>query len=69
MPVGAMDVESAWNVFMNYLNMMKHNPTYFEKAHPPAKLDVTFQQQVHAMLEHRDQYGRRVYVFRPGVYP
>ena len=85
---GGMDVESAWKVMINYINLLNNNPAYFTKAHPPAKLDLTYQQQVitsynyvhllchlqlqgvsfqiHNVLEHRDQHGRRIYIFRPG---
>ena len=43
---GGMDVESAWKVMINYINLINNNPAYFTKAHPPAKLDLTYQQQV-----------------------
>ena len=43
---GGMDVESAWRVMTNYINLINNNPAYFTKAHPPAKLDLTYQQQV-----------------------
>ena len=41
-----MDVECAWKVMINYINLINNNPAYFLKAHPPAKLDLTYQQQV-----------------------
>ena len=43
---GAMNIERAWEVFMNYLNIMKNYPLYFEKAYIPTKLKLTFEQQV-----------------------
>ena len=52
---GAMDVESAWQVLKNYLNMMQNNLIYFAKANPPSQLEFTYQQQVtiviHTQLE------------------
>ena len=41
-----MNIERAWEVFMNYLNIMKNYPLYFEKAYIPTKLKLTFEQQV-----------------------
>ena len=43
---GAMDITRAWEVFTNYLNIMKNHPTYFEKAYPPTQLKLTYEQQV-----------------------
>ena len=43
---GAMDIERSWEVFMNYLNIMKNYPLYFEKAYIPTQLKLTFEQQV-----------------------
>ena len=45
---GAMDVESAWQVLKNYLNMMQNNLIYFAKANPPSQLKFTYQQQVNS---------------------
>ena len=41
-----MDITRAWEVFTNYLNIMKNHPNYFEKAYPPTQLKLTYEQQV-----------------------
>ena len=50
----------------NYEQFMKQNPTYFEKMGDFVKLQPVFDAQINTMLEHRDEDGRRVYVYRPG---
>ena len=44
---------------------MKDHPTYFENC-LPSQLDKVFAEQINTMTESRDEYGRRVYIFRPG---
>ena len=44
---------------------MKDHPTYFENC-LPSQLDMVFAEQINTMTESRDEYGRRVYIFRPG---
>jgi len=63
---GGMNPEDGLKVLKNCLSMMKDYPQYFASSNPPTKLDYVFQQKIHTMLEHRDQYGRRVYIYRPG---
>ena len=63
---GGMNPEDGLKVLKNCLSMMTDNPQYFAASNPPVRLDYVFQQQIHNMLEHRDQYGRRVYIYRPG---
>ena len=44
---------------------MKDHPLYFENC-LPSKLDKVFDEQINTMSESRDEYGRRLYIFRPG---
>ena len=48
---GAMDIERSWEVFMNYLNIMKNYPLFFEKAYIPTQLKLIFEQQVKIKLQ------------------
>ena len=58
-------MEAGLEVVKNYISIMKDHPTYFENC-LPSQLDKVFAEQINTMTESRDEYGRRVYIFRPG---
>ena len=39
---------------------------YFEKSTDLPFVQKIFDQKLHTMLRHRDKFGRRVYIYRPG---
>ena len=62
---GGGNVEAGLDVVKNYLSIVKDQPGYFENC-LPSKLDKVFAEQINMMTQGRDEYGRRVYIFRPG---
>ena len=52
----------------NYEQIIKANPVYFENIDNADKLRMVFGEQINTMMEERDEDGRRVYVYRPGVW-
>jgi len=64
---GLMSPTAGLGVMKNYFTLKKDQPTYFKSATDLELLARTvFKQNMHCMLPYRDQYGRRIYVFRPG---
>jgi len=64
---GMMSPTQALEVMKNYFKLLETSPDIFQNSANLEKLvKTTFSQQIHCMLPHRDKYGRRVYVFRPG---
>ena len=60
-----LDIEKALEYFESYTAIMKNNPDHFENI-LPSKLSVVFKHQVSAILETRDEAGRRIFINRPG---
>merc|ERR1719369_423338 len=51
----------------NYFMLRKNYPHYFQSSTEVDMLIKTvLSQKIHCMLPYRDQFGRRIYVFRPG---
>lgn len=65
---GGMDVDIAFTVLNNYVSMMESHRQYFDKSCPPKRIDPVYKFQIHTMLERRDHHGRRVYIYRPGLW-
>ena len=65
---GGGDLEVALKVVQAYIEIMEQNPIYFAKLSPISKLDHVFQDQINTMTESRDEFGRRLYIFRPGLW-
>ena len=63
---GGMDPYEAYKVLKNYLRMIKEDSQYFNASYSTSKLEFVFGQQIQKMLDHRDQYGRRVITYRAG---
>lgn len=64
---GLMSPSAGMEVMRNYFMLKKNYSRYFQSATDLNLLVKTvFSQKIHAMLPYRDQYGRRIYVFRPG---
>jgi hypothetical protein len=49
---GGMEVEAAFKVLTNYLNIMRNHPEYFVLANPPVKMDKVFQRQVFHLVKY-----------------
>merc|ERR1711962_334745 len=61
------DVHGAVTIVQSYLNSGKLYADIVIKA-IPKKLDHVWDKKLHAVSEHRDQYGRRIFIFRPGMW-
>ena len=62
---GGGDIPETIKVIENYIEIMTKNPIYFKNL-SPSKLEHIFKQKIHTMAENRDEFGRRVYIFRAG---
>ena len=63
---GNHDVDYATKILSNYIQESYNSAKYSQNA---TNLDVmkrVYKEQIHIMLQHRDKYGRRVYIWRPG---
>ena len=63
---GNHDVDYATKILSNYIQESYTSAKYSKNA---TNLDVmkrVYKEQIHIMLQHRDKYGRRVYIWRPG---
>jgi len=64
---GLMVPSAGLDVMRNYFMLRKNYPHYFQSSTEVDMLIKTvLSQKIHCMLPHRDQFGRRIYVFRPG---
>jgi len=65
---GAFDVDCATNLLHRYVSMIQSAPKYFKPAFDVklASVRFTLEQNFHTILPHRDKFGRRVFIFRPG---
>ena len=45
---------------------MKNHPRYYINSLHPDKIQSVLNEQIETVLLHRDKFGRRVFIFRPG---
>merc|ERR1712168_1698060 len=62
---GAWDVEMALTILRNYLDSGRLY-TNIVKISLPKQLDVAWTRKLNTVLEYRDVYGGRIYIYRPG---
>jgi hypothetical protein len=63
--LGDFKVEGALEVLTNYVLHLRQWPQYVDYRRHPG-LDKVSSILAHTMMTHRDRYGGRVYIFRPG---
>ena len=63
---GNHDVNYAGNILINYIKQANTNPKYSKNSTNMEVIRRVYEDQIGALLPHRDQYGRRVYFYRPG---
>ena len=63
---GNYNCDIATEVLINYIRLMKNHPRYYIGSLHPDKIQRVFNEQIHTVLLHRDKFGRRVFIFRPG---
>jgi len=66
---GLMSPEEALNIMKNYFKLKKDYPQYFKRSTDLEWLKMNIlRKQIHCVLPKRDKHGRRVFVFRPGLW-
>uniref|UniRef100_A0A8W8NGF0 CRAL-TRIO domain-containing protein n=2 Tax=Magallana TaxID=2171616 RepID=A0A8W8NGF0_MAGGI len=61
------EYDRAYNLLVSHFQMKKENPKLFENLRPSAVKHV-LEAGVTGVLPHRDKEGRRVIIFRPGLW-
>ena len=63
---GNHDVRYAGQILVNYLNQFNIGPKYSKNSTNMEVIRRVYEDQIGALLPHRDKYGRRIYFYRPG---
>ena len=63
---GNHDVENAAQILINYIRLMRDHPQYYKSCLNAEAIQQTFDEKIHTVLPHRDKFGRRIFVWRPG---
>ena len=63
---GNYDCQVAIKILINYILLIKKNPTYYSSCLHPERIESVFKEKIYTMLLHRDKFGRRVFIHRPG---
>ena len=63
---GGFTIDRSMSVLTNFLEILTSHWHYFEKSTDLPFVEKVFKQKMHTMLSHRDKFGRRVYIYRPG---
>ena len=63
---GNHNVAYATQILSNYIQESIISAKYSKNSTNMEIIRRVYEAQVHIMLEHRDRYGRRVYIWRPG---
>ena len=63
---GNHDVNYATEILSNYIQESNISAKYSQSATNLEVIKRVYEKQLHVMLQHRDRYGRRVYIWRPG---
>lgn len=65
---GKLHVNTSVKVVKNYLRQFGSYPGYFNDVLPFHKSDHVFKDLLHTIMPYRDKHGRRVYIYRSGVW-
>ena len=60
------DIQYATQILVNYIHQFKSGPQYSKNVTNMEIIGKVYEDQIGALLPHRDKYGRRVYFYRPG---
>ena len=63
---GNHDVENAAQILINYIRLMRDHSQYYQKCRNAEVIQQTFDEKIHTVLPHRDKFGRRIFIWRPG---
>lgn len=63
---GNHDIDYAAKILANYIQESYTSAKYSKNAVNIDVMKRVYKEQIHIMLQHRDKYGRRVYIWRPG---
>jgi len=65
---GKLHINTSVKVVKNYLRQFGSYPSYFSDVLPFHKSDHVFKELLHTIMPYRDKHGRRVYIYRSGVW-
>ena len=63
---GNYDCQVSIKILVNYILLIKENPKYYSSCLYPERIEAVFNEKIYCMLLHRDKFGRRVFIHRPG---
>ena len=63
---GNHNLDYATQILTNYVKQAFQYPKYSKSSTNMEVIQKVFEDQVGALLQHRDKYGRRIYLYRPG---
>ena len=63
---GNHDIDYATQILSNYIRESISSADYSKSSKNIDVIRSVYEEQMHTMLQHRDKYGRRVYIWRPG---
>ena len=63
---GNHDLNYATDILSNYIQESNISAKYTKSATNLQVMRRVYEEQIHIMLQHRDKYGRRIYIYRPG---
>ena len=63
---GNHDIHAATKILENYILQIRNNPKYYSSCLHPERIKLVFKEKIYTMLLHRDEFGRRVFIHRPG---
>ena len=63
---GNYNNDVATDILINYIRLMRDHPKYYINSLHPDVIQKVYKEKIHTVLPHRDKFGRRVFIWRPG---
>ena len=63
---GNYNLEAATEILIKYILLMRDHPKYYLNSLHPDAIQLVYNEKIHTVLLHRDRFGRRVFIWRPG---